>query len=94
MRTLVDRTTIALGVEVCSFYLLNRDGERLTLAATNGLDPDQVGRVSLALGEGLTGRAAEAREPVQSTDVTVDPRFSLGARLRHPRACTRCCRCR
>ena len=76
MRTLVDRTTIALGVEVCSFYLLNRDGERLTLAATNGLDPDQVGRVSLALGEGLTGRAAEAREPVQSTDVTVDPRFS------------------
>ena len=76
MRTLVDRTTIALGVEVCSFYLLNRDGERLTLAATNGLDPDQVGRVSLALGEGLTGRAAEAREPVQSADVTVDPRFS------------------
>jgi signal transduction histidine kinase len=76
MRTLVDRTTLALGVEVCSFYLLNRDGERLTLAATNGLDPDQVGRVSLALGEGLTGRAAEAREPVQSTDVTVDPRFS------------------
>jgi signal transduction histidine kinase len=76
MRTLVDRTTLALGVEVCSFYLLNRDGQRLTLAATNGLDPDQVGRVSLALGEGLTGRAAEAREPVQSTDVTVDPRFS------------------
>jgi signal transduction histidine kinase len=76
MRTLVDRTTLALGVEVCSFYLLNRDGERLTLAATNGLDPDQVGRVSLALGEGITGRAAEGREPVQSTDVTVDPRFS------------------
>ena len=76
MRTLVDRTTLALGVEVCSFYLLNRDGERLTLAATNGLDPEQVGRVSLGLGQGITGRAAEAREPVQSTDVTVDPRFS------------------
>src|SRR6188472_2058213 len=76
MRTLVDRTTLALGVEVCSFYLLNRDGERLTLAATNGLDPDQVGRVSLGLGEGITGRAAEGREPVQSIDVTVDPRFS------------------
>ncbi|HKF85410.1 MAG TPA: ATP-binding protein [Candidatus Limnocylindrales bacterium] len=76
MRTLVDRTTVALGVEVCSFYLLDRDGERLTLAATNGLDPDQVGRVSLALGEGLTGRAADSRTPVHSTDVTVDPRFS------------------
>jgi signal transduction histidine kinase len=76
MRTLVDRTTIAMGVEVCSFYLLNRDGERLTLAATNGLDRSQVGRVSLRLGEGITGRAADGREPVQSADVTVDPRFS------------------
>ena len=76
MRTLVDRTTLALGVEVCSFYLLNRDGQRLTLAATNGLDPEQVGRVSLAVGEGITGRAAESRAPVQSSDVTVDPRFS------------------
>ena len=76
MRTLVDRTTLALGVEVCSFYLLNRDGERLTLAATNGLDTEQVGRVSLALGEGLTGRAAADRASVQSSDVTVDPRFS------------------
>ena len=76
MRTLVDRTTLALGVEVCSFYLLNRDGERLTLAATNGLDVSQVGRVSLGLGEGLTGRAAAERLPVMSRDVTTDPRFS------------------
>ena len=76
MRTLVDRTTLALGVEVCSFYLLNRDGERLTLAATNGLDVEQVGRVSLGLGEGITGRAAAERLPVMSRDVTTDPRFS------------------
>ena len=38
MRTVVDRTTVAMGVEVCSFYLLDRNGETLTLAATNGLD--------------------------------------------------------
>src|SRR5436305_5970833 len=55
MRTVVDRTTIAMGVEVCSFYLLDRDGETLTLAATNGLDTTQVGRVSLAIGQGITG---------------------------------------
>jgi len=76
MRTLVDRTTIALGVEVCSFYLLDRDGQRLTLAATNGLDVEQVGNVSLALGEGITGRAAAERGPITSRDVTTDPRFS------------------
>ncbi len=76
MRTLVDRTTAALDVEVCSFYLLDRDGQRLTLAATNGLDAGQVGKISLALGEGITGRAAANREPVSSPDVTSDPRFS------------------
>ena len=76
MRTLVDRTTAAMGVDVCSFYLLDRDGTRLTLAATNGLDADQVGRVHLALGEGLTGRAAAVRTPVASRDVAIDPRFS------------------
>jgi signal transduction histidine kinase len=76
MRTLVDRTTVALGVEVCSFYLLDRDGARLTLAATNGLDRGQVGHVSLALGEGITGRAAAERLPVCTPDVTTDERFS------------------
>jgi signal transduction histidine kinase len=76
MRTLVDRTTIAMGVEVCSFYLLDRTGERLTLAATNGLDVSQVGRVSLGVGEGITGRAAAERAPIASSDVTTDPRFS------------------
>ena len=76
MRTLVDRTTVALGVEVCSFYLLDRDGVRLTLAATNGLDSERVGEVSLAVGQGITGRTARTRKPVTSRDVTTDPQFS------------------
>jgi signal transduction histidine kinase len=76
MRTIVDGTTEAMGVEVCSFYLSDRDADRLTLAATNGLDRTQVGRVSLALGQGITGRAAATRSPIAVRDVTVDRRFS------------------
>jgi two-component system sensor histidine kinase KdpD len=76
MRTIVDGTTEAMGVEVCSFYLTDRDADRLTLAATNGLDRSQVGRVSLALGQGITGRAAATRAPIAVRDVTVDRRFS------------------
>ena len=75
MRTIVDRTTDALDVEVCSVYLMERDGARLRLAATNGLDRDQIGSVTLAVGEGLTGRAAQIGQPVASPDVRVDPRF-------------------
>lgn len=76
MRTIVDRTTAAMDVQVCSFYLADHDRTRLTLAATNGLDRTQVGRVSLAMGEGITGRVAASREPIAVPDVTRDPRFS------------------
>ena len=75
MRTIVDRTTDALDVEVCSVYLMERDSARLGLAATNGLDRDQIGSVTLAVGEGLTGTAAQAGQPIASPDVRVDPRF-------------------
>jgi signal transduction histidine kinase len=75
MRTIVDRTTTALDVEVCSVYLMERDGSSLRLAATNGLDRDQIGLVTMGLGEGLTGRAASIGRPVASPDVRVDPRF-------------------
>ena len=47
----------------------------MTLAATNGLDPGHVGRVSLAIGEGVTGAAALERRPIAVPDVRVEPRF-------------------
>jgi signal transduction histidine kinase len=75
MRTIVDRATTALDVDVCSVYLVERDESRLRLAATNGLDRDQIGRVTLGMGEGLTGRAALIGRPIASPDVRIDPRF-------------------
>ena len=75
MLTLVERTTEALHVQVCSFYLLDHATGRLTLAATNGLDRHQVNRVSLALDEGITGAAATSRRPIEVPDVRLDPRF-------------------
>ena len=76
MRSIVDGTTVAMGVEVCSFYLADHERTRLTLAATNGLDRSQVGKVSLAWGQGITGRVAATRQPIAVDDVTVDDRFA------------------
>ena len=76
MRSIVDGTTVAMGVEVCSFYLADHEKTRLTLAATNGLDRTQVGKVSLGWGMGITGRVAATREPIAVVDVTKDERFS------------------
>jgi K+-sensing histidine kinase KdpD len=75
LQTVVDRTREALHVEVCSFYLLDHATDRLVLAATNGLDQEHIGKVSLALGEGITGAAAAARRPIEVPDVRLDPRF-------------------
>ena len=76
MRSIVDGTTAAMGVEVCSFYLADHERMRLTLAATNGLDRAQVGKVSLSWGQGITGRVAALRTPIAVEDVTRDDRFA------------------
>ena len=76
MHSIVDGTTEAMGVEVCSFYLADHERTRLTLAATNGLDRTQVGKVSLGWGQGITGRVAATRTPIAVVDVTRDDRFS------------------
>ena len=75
MGTIVDRATAAAQAEVCSLYLLDRDGAGVTLAATNGLDPEQVGVARLPLGVGITGIVAQTRKPATSLDVSTDDRF-------------------
>ena len=76
MVTIVDRAAAAARAEVCSLYLLDRDGSGVTLAATNGLDRHHIGVARLPLGVGITGIAASTRQPVVSIDVHVDPRFA------------------
>lgn len=50
---------------VCSIYLLNKDENLLTLRATQGLSEEAVGRVSLRVGEGITGLAVESLKAVR-----------------------------
>ncbi|HYX11486.1 MAG TPA: GAF domain-containing protein, partial [Candidatus Acidoferrum sp.] len=90
MRTIIDRATAAVGAEVCSLYLLDRDGGGVTLAATNGLDREQVGVARLPLGVGITGRVAASRTPIVSTDVSRDSRFAWLQGLDEPRLTSMC----
>jgi signal transduction histidine kinase len=90
MRTIIDRATAAVQAEVCSLYLLDRDGTGVTLAATNGLDRVQVGVARLPLGVGITGRVAESRKPIVSSDVRRDARFAWLQGLDEPRLTSMC----
>jgi phosphotransferase system enzyme I (PtsP) len=61
--------------DVCSIYLLDERTQVLTLAATTGLERSSIGRVTMRVGEGLTGMTIEKREPVMVVDAFSHPRF-------------------
>lgn len=63
-----------MGTEVCSLYLFDPKGRRVTLWATTGLDRTAVGKVSMDVDEGLTGLVLEKMEPVAVTDAMSHPR--------------------
>jgi signal transduction histidine kinase len=90
MRTIIDRATAAADTEVCSVYLVDRDGSGVTLAATNGLDRDQIGVARLPMGVGITGRAAKTRKPQVSLNVRRDRRFAWLQGLDEPRLTSMC----
>jgi signal transduction histidine kinase len=61
----VEATLEALGIEVGSIYLMEPDGETLTLRVYRGVS-DEVARNlrHVKLGEGMSGRAAVEKQPV------------------------------
>ena len=69
--TVADR----MGTEVCSIYILDQSKKRLTIRATMGLDEESVGRVSMDIGEGLTGLVIQRMKPVMVVDALAHPRY-------------------
>jgi signal transduction histidine kinase len=85
MQLIVDHSTVAMDAEVCSLYLVDRDGAGLTLAATNGVDREHIGVARLDIGQGITGLAASERGPVVSMDLANDPRCAWIRGVDHER---------
>ncbi len=64
-----------LQTEVCSVYLLEPNRNHLMLAATTGLLPAAVGRVRMALTEGLVGLVAEQLQPISLDNADKHQRY-------------------
>ncbi|MDF1812937.1 MAG: phosphoenolpyruvate--protein phosphotransferase [Verrucomicrobiales bacterium] len=71
---IVSRVKSAMEVAVCSLYLSGED-DVLTLAATEGLNPESVGNISLKPGEGLVGWIARTHHPLNLKNASEDPHF-------------------
>jgi signal transduction histidine kinase len=73
LNTIVSRASQLAGAAGCSIYEYDEGAEQFELRATHNYDPEFVEALRAAplrKGEGLMGRAAEMREPVQIPDIT------------------------
>lgn len=75
LEIIVRRVKSSVDVEVCSVYLTNEPQQRYVLMASDGLNPEAVGRVGLAFGEGLVSLVAERAEAVNLDNASEHPRF-------------------
>jgi len=64
-----------LGTEVCSVYLLSPERDRYLFVATEGLNKESVGKLSLQLDQGLVTLVAQRAEPINLQDASNHPRF-------------------
>jgi GAF domain-containing protein len=73
---LVDTVVRATSCQVAFIYLYDQDKDRLVLASTNDQYHHLVGKISMALGEGIAGWVAMHQEAVFLRDEAMeDPRF-------------------
>lgn len=71
----VERIRDTMSTEVCSIYLLDTVTQRYVLRATEGLNKDAVGKVSLSPTEGVVGQVGTRAEPINLEDASTHPAF-------------------
>jgi phosphotransferase system enzyme I (PtsP) len=64
-----------MGTEVCTVYLRDQNTGRYVFMANEGLNPEFIGKVSLAVDEGLVGQVATREEPLNTDDAEAHPNF-------------------
>lgn len=74
---IVERIAQVMGTEVCTVYLRNPESGRLIFMANQGLNPDLIGKASLAADEGLVGQVARREEPLNLDHAEKHPNFLL-----------------
>ncbi|HXB04330.1 MAG TPA: ATP-binding protein, partial [Candidatus Angelobacter sp.] len=83
LNTIVARASQLADAAGCSIYEYDGGGERFELRATHNYDTEFVEAlraVPLRKGEGVMGRAAEMREPIQIPDITQPGAYQSGVR--------------
>jgi phosphotransferase system, enzyme I, PtsP len=75
LERIVDLICSHMQTSVCSIYLYDQSNKRLTLRASHGLSPESINKVSLELGEGITGTALKEMRAISVHKASSDPRY-------------------
>ncbi|TVS16022.1 MAG: phosphoenolpyruvate-protein phosphotransferase PtsP [Gammaproteobacteria bacterium] len=75
LRIIVRRVRDAMGTQVCSVYLVDQNHGRFMFMATEGLNEEMVGRLSLGPGEGLVGLVGQRAEPINLDNAPGHPNY-------------------
>jgi phosphotransferase system enzyme I (PtsP) len=76
LRIIVKEVREAMQAGVCSVYLFDQTDQRYVLMATEGLRQESIGKVRLAMREGLVGLVAAREEPLNLEDADKHPNFA------------------
>jgi len=77
LRLIVHLVKQTMDTGMCSVYLYNPKDNNYALMATDGLNPDSVGKVFLSSKEGLVGLVASRAEPINLEEAEAHPNFSF-----------------
>ncbi len=77
LRLIVHLVKQTMDTGMCSVYLYNPKDDNYALMATDGLNPDSVGKVFLSSKEGLVGLVASRAEPINLEEAEAHPNFSF-----------------
>ena len=75
LAVIVSQVKRATAADVCSVYLKSVSTDHYVLMASDGLNPESVGRVQLAPNEGLVGLVAARQDQVNVADATEHPAY-------------------
>ena len=76
LKQVISFATTVVKCDSCFIYVL--EGDELVLRASKNPHPEMVDRLTLKMGEGITGWVAQHREPVAvGMNAAEDPRFKL-----------------
>jgi len=75
MQTVVQVVRDTMNSDSCSIFLMDEGNAMLVLSASIGLNSQEIGRVYLPLGTGITGKAAQSRQLMAVSDAAAHPAY-------------------